>query len=247
MGDGGLKFKSTNIKSTKSAKSHDLIVAEKTKQQKKQDFSQNLLNKIHEQRKIIIILISCITVFVVGLFAILNIIKNRPYQTSTDEEQSEIVEEEDDEDAPAESIFEIDYDTTLAEATALLDTSGTDAVIDYYKNKLDNIINDENVEYAERSYHANILTWQEYDLFISRDLKDAALKGLDQANMSIFDQTEQHMFYIKAVELAEQLGNTELKSKYDGLMAETQAAYDEYIKASEASLNEAEQVDEGEE
>ena len=82
------------------------------------------------------------------------------------------------------------------------------------------------------------LMFDERNLFLEYEKKEEALRGLTLNDYSIFAEWDQHDYYGKILDLANELGNEDVVMEYQPLFDATQAAWDENMNKIENATTE---------
>lgn len=136
-----------------------------------------------------------------------------------------------------------EYDAVRAEAQRLLGENpvDVDAIIKLYSKYIDaNLANDE----LDR---ASSYIYAENEDLLAGGFKQEALDAMLVIDYSVFDEPEQYRWYVKIIDLANELGESNIAKEYEPLAASTKAAYDANYAAAEAAAKEFDLPLDGEE
>lgn len=146
------------------------------------------------------------------------------------------------EDEPTEEqILEADYvayvdeyNAARAEAKSLLEQDPVDvnAIIRLYSDLAEQSFANGETDRGSSYVRA------EYDDLLAGGFKQEALDVVTALDLDIFNEPEQHMWCMRIIALAEELGNSEVVSQYQPLLAATEAAYEANGAAADAAAEE---------
>ncbi len=229
-----LSYKSQNIIGSKSRKKKDAEFAKD-----KPSLTERFKNKLQETdtKKLNIILVAIILVVGIGTGVGIIIINNNNNNSPDTTEEAE----EDDSDV-ASALSE--------QQTADLESEGTAIDQDMQnqfnsaRDEADRILNSnpENFENAadvfakkinqalakEDVYTADYLIGEADDYFSSKNQKKVALAIYTKVNYDPFINVDKYRYYKRIIELADELGDSATKAKYEPLYNDAKAVYDEF-------------------
>jgi len=123
-----------------------------------------------------------------------------------------------------------DFNDVEARVQELLNENPVDvnAIRELYAQNIQPLL-----EYGDYS-RANSFIYSEKEALLSKGFKREALDALTEVDYSIFPEPSQYRRYRDIIQLAEELGDTEVIAKYQPLADKTKAAYDANYAATAA-------------
>lgn len=127
-----------------------------------------------------------------------------------------------------------EYNAARAEAKSLLEQDPVDvnAIIRLYSDLAEQSFANGETDRGSSYVRA------EYDDLLAGGFKQEALDVVTALDLDIFNEPEQHMWCMRIIALAEELGNSEVVSRYQPLLAATEAAYEANGAAADAAAEE---------
>lgn len=183
----------------------------------------------------LVILLCVLVVAIVGLGVGIGIVMlNSREKTAVIEEDS--TEEQVLQDKYVAYVDE--YNAARVKAKELLgqDPVDTKAIVELYSNLAEQSFANDEIDRGSSYVYA------EYDDLLNGGFKQEALDVMTALNLDIFNEPEQHMWCIRIISLAEELGNNEVVLQYQPLLAATEAAYKANVAAANAAAEEGRRI-----
>ena len=185
--------------------------------------------------KHLILILSVLGAIIVALvIAIIVVNVNTPTkeEPTVTEEERELYWDDMSEEELEEAHFLEEWYSIKDQVGKLLEEENvdTETINKLYYDAIEKEISNKRLDHA----YSYIIEWK--NNLLSKDLKQEALDGLVKVNYEAFYAPDQYRLYKELIDLADSLGDSSTKQKYEALLAGVEAAYNEDSQITENAL-----------